>query len=124
MQMVNAPGAPESALFSPALVVSDWLFLSGQGALNDDNEIVGDTIEEQTEATLRNVERLLRAGGCELSDVVSVLVHLADLDDFAGYNAVYERHFPDPKPVRTTVGAKLLRGLLVEITVTAHRERA
>jgi len=124
MQMVNAPGAPESAVFSPALAVSDWLFLSGQGALNDDNEIVGDTIEEQTEAALRNVERLLQAGGCELSDVVSVLVHLADLEDFAGYNAVYERHFPDPKPVRTTVGAKLLRGLLVEITITAHRRQA
>jgi enamine deaminase RidA (YjgF/YER057c/UK114 family) len=56
-----------------------------------------------------------------MSDVVSVLVHLADLDDFAGYNEVYERHFADPKPVRTTVGAQLLRGLLVEITVTARR---
>jgi 2-iminobutanoate/2-iminopropanoate deaminase len=124
MHMVNAPGAPQSAVFSPALAVSEWLFLSGQGALDDDNKIVGDTIEEQTEVTLRNVERLLQAGGYEPSDVVSVLVHLADLDDFAGYNAVYERHFPDPKPVRTTVGAKLLRGLLVEITVTAHRQQA
>ena len=121
MQIVNDPGAPPSTFFSPALAVSDWLFLSGQGALNQANEIVGDTIEEQTEVTLENVERLLRAGGCELSDVVSVLVHLANLDDFAGYNAVYERRFGDPKPVRTTVGAKLLRGLLVEITITARR---
>jgi enamine deaminase RidA (YjgF/YER057c/UK114 family) len=36
------------------------------------------------------------------------------------YNTVYERHFSDPKPVRTTVGAELLHGLLIEITVVAH----
>ena len=52
---------------------------------------------------------------------MSVLVHLADLELFGRYNAVYARHFPDPKPTRTTVGAKLLHGLLVEITVTARR---
>jgi 2-iminobutanoate/2-iminopropanoate deaminase len=113
--------APTSLPFSPALRVGEWVFLSGQGGLNAANEIVGDTIEVQTEIALQNVERLLLAAGCGLSDVVSVLVHLADLSMYAGYNAVYERFFPDPKPVRTTVGANLLHGLLVEITVTAHR---
>jgi 2-iminobutanoate/2-iminopropanoate deaminase len=118
---IQVDGSPANASFSPALVVSDWVFLSGQGAIDAANEIVGGTIEEQTELTLENVERLLRAAGCELSDVVSVLVHLADLADFPAYNAVYERRFPDPKPVRTTVGANLLMGLLVEMTVTARR---
>ena len=113
--------AASSLPFSPALRVGDWVFVSGQGGLNSANELVGDTIEAQTEATLHNVEALLRAAGCELSDVVSVLVHLADLSLFERYNAVYERFFPDPRPVRTTVGARLLLGLLVEITVTAHR---
>ena len=108
----------------PALAVSDWLFLSGQGALDDDNKIVGDTIEEQTEVTLRERRAAPSRPAATNSPTWSALVHLADLDDFAGYNAVYERHFPDPKPVRTTVGARLLRGLLVEITVTAHRQQA
>lgn len=107
--------------FSPALQVGDWVFLSGQGGFNAAGELAGETIEEQTEATLVNIKKLLAAAGCELSDVVTVLVHLADLDLFQGYNAVYERHFSDPRPTRTTVGAKLLAGLLVEITVTAHR---
>ena len=40
---------------------------------------------------------------------------------FDRYNEVYGRHFPDPKPVRTTVGASLLHGMLIEITVTARR---
>jgi 2-iminobutanoate/2-iminopropanoate deaminase len=111
--------APSGLPFSPALRVGDWVFLSGQGSLNENNELVGDTIEEQTETTLLNIERLLHAAGCELADVVSVLVHLSDLELFQRYNQVYARYFPDPKPVRTTVGANLLQGLLVEITVTA-----
>src|SRR5205823_11040809 len=73
---VAAPSLP----FSPGLRVSDWVFLSGQGSINADNEIVGDTIEEQTDTTLQNIQKLLEAAGCELSDVVSVLVHLSDLE--------------------------------------------
>jgi 2-iminobutanoate/2-iminopropanoate deaminase len=118
--LISVSGAAPSELpFSPGLQVGSWVFLSGQGSITADNEIRGGTIEEQTELTLQNVERLLRAAGCELSDVVSVLVHLSDLTLFERYNRVYERFFPDPKPVRTTVGAQLLAGLLVEMTVTA-----
>jgi len=47
-------------------------------------------------------------------------VHLADLDDFARFNEIYAAHFPEPRPVRTTVGAKLVSGMLVEITVVAR----
>jgi 2-iminobutanoate/2-iminopropanoate deaminase len=115
-----AGAAPPGLPFSPGLQVGSWVFLSGQGSISSDNEILGGTIEEQTEMTLQNVERLLRAARCELSDVVSVLVHLSDLTLFERYNRVYERFFPDPKPVRTTVGAQLLGGLLVEMTVTAR----
>ena len=108
--------------FSPALRVGDWVFLSGQGGFDSDGMLVGETIEEQTDATFANIERLLRVAGCELSDVVTVMVHLTDLGNFERYNAAYERHFSDPKPTRTTVEAKLLPGLLVEITVTALRQ--
>jgi 2-iminobutanoate/2-iminopropanoate deaminase len=113
---VASPALP----FSSALRVGRWLFLAGQGALDANNEIVSDTIEGQTEATLENIDRLLRAAGCNPSDVVSVLVHLSDLSSFEAFNVAYGRYFPDPKPVRTTVGAVLRPGLLVELTVTAY----
>jgi 2-iminobutanoate/2-iminopropanoate deaminase len=48
-------------------------------------------------------------------------VHLSDLSLFPRYNAVYERQFAEPRPVRTTVGAQLLGGMLIEVTVTARR---
>jgi 2-iminobutanoate/2-iminopropanoate deaminase len=53
--------------------------------------------------------------------VVKATVHLQHVErDFAAFNEVYARRFPQPYPVRTTVGSQLL-GILVEIDVVAVR---
>jgi 2-iminobutanoate/2-iminopropanoate deaminase len=111
---VASPSAPPGGPYSPGLVVGEWVFLAGQvGA--------GSTIEEQARDALSKVDALLAAAGAAPADVVSCLVHLADLAEFERFNAVYERHFAEPRPVRTTVGAALLDGALVEITATGRR---
>jgi enamine deaminase RidA (YjgF/YER057c/UK114 family) len=98
------------------------IFLAGQGGFDPrTGQLVGDGIAGQTAQAFRNVEVLLQAAGAGLDDVVSCLVHLSDLALFAEFNAAYERHFPGVKPVRTTVGADLAAGMLVEITVIAVR---
>jgi 2-iminobutanoate/2-iminopropanoate deaminase len=107
--------------FSPALAVGDLIFLAGQGGFDAEGRLVGDDVRAQTEQAFRNVRALLEAAGASLDDVVSCLVHLVDLDDFAAFNAAYEPHFPGVKPVRTTVRADLVGGMRVEITVTASR---
>jgi 2-iminobutanoate/2-iminopropanoate deaminase len=112
--MITAPSAPPTGPYSPGLAVGDWVFLAGQTG-------AGDTIEEQTEQALDKVVALLEEAGCTVADVVSCLVHLADLSTFQRHNVVYERYFPEPRPVRTTVGASLLGGAMVEVTVVARR---
>ena len=120
-ELITSPDAPPPAgPYSPALRIGAWVFLAGQGGADPATGKLGETIEEQTEQTLRNIAVLLEAAGCTLGDVVSSLVHLTDLSQFQRYNEVYSRHFGDPKPVRTTVGADLLHGMLIEITVTAR----
>jgi reactive intermediate/imine deaminase len=119
---ITSPDAPAPAgPYSPALQFGDWVLLAGQGGADPATGALGDTIEAQTEQTLRNIEVLLEAAGCTLDNVVSSLVHLSDLSLFSRFNAVYGPRFSDPKPVRTTVGAELLHGMLVEITVTARK---
>ncbi len=118
---IPAPAGP----FSPALKVGEWLFFSGQGGFDPKTgRLVGSTIEEQTEQTLRNISALLDTAGCTLRDVVSCLVHLSDLSLFSRFNATYAKHFQEPRPVRTTVGASLVLGMLVEITVVARVARS
>jgi len=106
--------------YSPALVVGELVFLAGQGGFDPaTGELVDGGVEAQTEQAFRNIGALLEAAGSSLDDVVSVLVHLVDLDDFAAMNAAFARAFSGIPPVRTTVRADLLGAMGVEITVTA-----
>jgi 2-iminobutanoate/2-iminopropanoate deaminase len=115
--LITSPQAPAGGPYSPGLAVGDWVLLAGQTG-------DGQTIEDQAGDALGRVASLLGQAGCTLDDVVSCLVHLSDLSAFDRFNAVYERHFREPRPVRTTVGAPLLGGALVEITATARRPAA
>jgi len=121
-EVISAADAPASAgPYSPGLIVGDLIFLSGQGGFDPETgELASDDIAGQTAQVFRNIETLLHSAGAGLDDVVSCLVHLRDLALFGEFNASYERNFPGPaKPVRTTVRADLVDGMLVEVTVIA-----
>ncbi len=111
-------GARPMGPYSPGLKVGNMVFVSGQGPVDPQGNVVGETIEEQTAKVLENIRLILAEAGASMADVVKATVHLSDLALFERYNRVYVQHFPDPKPVRTTVGSQLL-GILVEIDVIA-----
>jgi 2-iminobutanoate/2-iminopropanoate deaminase len=120
--LITAPGAPSPiGPFSPGVRLGDWIYLSGQGGFVQTGGLISDDVEEQTAQTFRNIEALLGAEGSSLDEVVSCLVHLADLADFGKMNGVYAQHFDGVRPARTTVRADLVAGMKVEITVVAHR---
>ena len=97
-ELITPPGAPVAAgPYSPGLVTGDWIFLSGQGGFDPETgELVSDNIADQTAQVFRNIEVLLRAAGASLDDVVSCLVHLSDLGQFAEFNASYAKQFQGP----------------------------
>jgi 2-iminobutanoate/2-iminopropanoate deaminase len=107
--------------YSQAIRAGDLVFVSGQGPLDPTTlEVIGTTVQEQTEATIRNLEAIARAAGGSLEDVVKVSAFLASIDDFPAFNATYERMFPSlPRPARTTTGAAL-RDILVEIDAVLY----
>jgi 2-iminobutanoate/2-iminopropanoate deaminase len=120
--LISSDASPPAAgPYSPGLSVGGWIFLSGQGGFEPETgKVISNDIAEQTEQTFRNIEVLLEAAGASLDDVVSCLVHLTDLSQFPAFNAIYEQKFTGVKPVRTTVRADLVAGLVVEITVVAR----
>jgi 2-iminobutanoate/2-iminopropanoate deaminase len=105
--------------FSSLRVAGGFVFLAGQGGFDEDHKLVEGGVAAETAQIFRNVAALLESVGASLDDVVSCLVHLTDLEDFAAFNEEYAKHFPGEKPVRTTVRADLVAGMRVEITVVA-----
>lgn len=108
--------------YSQAIRIGDFLYTSGQIALNPENmEMMNGEIEEETEWVLKNVEAILEADAMSLAHVIKTTVYLTDLSEFARMNQVYEKFFAKTKPARACVQvAALPKGAKVEIDAIAH----
>ena len=121
LEIVSTPDAPAAiGPYSQAVVANGFLFASGQVALiPESGEVAGTTVEEQAERCCQNVKAIFNAKGLTLDDVVKTTCFLADMGDFAAFNAVYEKYFVK-KPARSCVAVRELpKQLLCEIEVIA-----
>ncbi|WP_155965975.1 RidA family protein [Streptococcus ruminantium] len=122
MRTIHTDKAPAAiGPYVQAKVVGNFLFASGQVPLSPDTgEIVGETIQEQTEQVLKNIEAILVAAGTDFDHVVKTTCFLKDMDDFAVFNEVYKTAFSTEFPARSAVEvARLPRDVKVEIEVIA-----
>jgi 2-iminobutanoate/2-iminopropanoate deaminase len=116
-----AAGGP----YSQAIATDQLVFCAGQIGTDPATGELVEGVEAQAERVLRNLEAVLDAAGCTLADVVKTTCFLADMDDFAAFNAVYARFMPEPPPARSTFAvAALPKGARVEIEAIATRNRA
>jgi 2-iminobutanoate/2-iminopropanoate deaminase len=109
-------------LIAPGWRVGDLLFLSGQASIGPDGSIVGiGDFDAQLVQTFANIERVLAAGGSDLSRIVKVTIYLTDMGNFPRILEARKRWFNPPYPADTTVEVKglALPELMVEIDVIA-----
>ena len=120
VQTESAPAA--IGPYSQAVTFGNLVITSGQIPLTAQGDLVAGGIAEQTEQVIQNLKAVLAAAGTNLDRVVKTTVFLADMNEFAAMNAVYEQHFAAPYPARSTVQvARLPRDVRVEIEVLAER---
>jgi len=106
--------------YSYCVKAGDFLFIAGQVGVDPaSNKLKGDSIGEQTEQALKNMDTILKAAGSSLEQVVKATVFISDFGDFEEMNRVYARFFPKDQPARTTVQVVLYDGFKVEIEATA-----
>ena len=119
IQTEQAPAA--IGPYSQAIRVGDFLYTSGQIALDPESGMfLSGEIEEETEQTLKNISAILQAGGVNFENVIKTTVYLSDLNDFTRMNQVYEKYFSKNKPARACVQvAALPKGAKVEIDAIA-----
>ena len=107
--------------YSQAISANNFLFTSGQIPINPaTGKIDATTIEEQTEQVINNLHHVLAQGGVAFDRVVKTTCFLADMNDFAAFNAVYAKYFPENPPARSCVEVGALpMGAKVEVEVIA-----
>ncbi len=95
------------------------IFLSGQLPVDPETGVMPTSIEEQAHQSCKNVGALLEASGSCFDNVIKTTCFIADMNDFAAFNSVYEKYFIT-KPARSCVAVKdLPKGALCEIEVIA-----
>ncbi len=114
-------GAPAAGPYSHAVAAGNLLFVSGQGPFaKDGSGAVHGTLEEETRRTFDNLKAVLEDAGSGLEHVVKTLVFLADIDNFAAFNVLYEEYFAENPPARSCIEAgRLPAGIQVEIEAVA-----
>ena len=114
----KAPGA--IGPYSQGMIVNGFAFSSGQTPIDPATGEVPEGIEAQAHQTCKNVGAVLEAAGVGLEKVIKTTCFLADMADFAAFNAVYAEYFTS-KPARSCVAVKELpMGVLCEVEAIAE----
>ena len=123
-QIITSPNAPvtgfteasKPAPIAQAIRAGNMLFVSGQGPLNAQREVVSSDIAEQTRQTLENLRAILAHAGASFANVVNMRVCLRYVADFPTFNEI----MAGEKVTRTCIGGTPHRtGVNVEIDCIA-----
>ena len=113
--------------YSPAIRAGDFVFVSGQGAIDPQTrQFVGvNDIQVQTRRVLENIQLVLKAAGLYMDDITKVTVFLKKASDFQAMNEVYRSFFSKSPPARSTIVTDLLfPEMLIEIEAVAYAKKS
>ena len=121
LRKVSTDKAPAAiGPYSQAIVCGDMVFTSGQIPINPaTGNVEAEGITAQAEQVMQNLGAVLNAAGTGFEKAVKTTCFLADMADFAAFNAVYAKYFTT-NPARSCVAVKTLpKNVLVEVEVIA-----
>ena len=124
IKIISTDKAPAAiGPYSQGIILDNIVFTSGQIPIDPQNgQIKGETIEEQTEQVMKNIQAILAEAGTDMSRAVKTTCFLADMDDFAKFNEIYGKYFTT-KPARSCVAVKTLpKNVLCEVEVIAAKK--
>ena len=119
---VRPQGMRVNPFFSPAIQADQFLFISGQAALDSQGKVVAPgNCAEQAEHIMQQMKTTLEAAGSSLDDVVKTTTFLTDAGDYASYNYVRSKYFSEDPPASSTVivAALVVPGLVIEVEAVA-----
>jgi 2-iminobutanoate/2-iminopropanoate deaminase len=110
--------------FNDGIVAGNTLYVAGQEGTDDHGKLAVGGIGAEVKAALDNIQKVVKAAGFEMKDIVSVTVYLADIHEFGDMNKVYADYMPNPKPARATIQAvALVNNARIEISAIAVKQK-
>lgn len=126
-QIKITPDTYEAFRLAQGYRVGDLLFISGQTAVDDNGNLIGiGDFDAQAKKTFENLEKVLKAGGSSLKNVVKVTILLRDMSNFEKIVALRGKYFTAPYPADTILEVSSLFSpdALIEIEATAVADEA
>ncbi len=123
-KVINTSEAPAAiGPYSQAIEANGMLFISGQVPINPETgKVEANTITEQTEQVMKNIEAILKEAGYTFADVIKSTCLLSDMADFKAMNEVYGSYYTENPPARAAFAVKELPlGVKVEIETIAAK---
>ncbi len=107
--------------YSPALMVDNFLFISGQIPLLADGSMIENEFEAEVHQVLKNIGELLKAAGLNYSHLVKVGIFTTDLSQFDVINDIYSMYVKEPFPARAAIEVpRLPKGARIEMEAIAR----
>lgn len=111
--------------YSRAVVDRNWVFVSGTTGFDYASMTIPESLPEQTEQCLKNIEATLGQAGASLRDVVRVTYVLPNSAEFPQCWPVLRKYFGDVRPAAMMISAGLTDPRMrIEIEVTALKRQA
>jgi enamine deaminase RidA (YjgF/YER057c/UK114 family) len=108
--------------YSRAVVDDEWVFVSGTTGFDYDTMTISDSLAEQTEQCLKNIDAALKQAGARMRDVVRVTYVLPNASDFPQCWPTLRKFFGEVRPAAMMISAGLADPRMkIEIEVTARK---
>ena len=122
-KIISTDDAPSAiGTYSQGVLVNDFLYVSGQIALDPKNMKMVEGIDNQIKMVFKNIKKILSEADMGFSDVIKLTILLDNIDNFEKVNEIMSELFEKPYPTRAAFEvSKLPKNSSIEIETIAYK---
>ena len=125
-KIISTDDAPSAiGTYSQGVLVNNFLYVSGQIALDPKNMKMVEGIDNQIKMVFKNIKKILNEADMDFSDVIKLTILLDNLDNFEKVNEIMSELFEKPYPARAAFEvSKLPKNSSIEVETIAYKGSA
>ena len=125
-KIISTDSAPAAiGTYSQAVLINNFLYVSGQIALDPKNMKMVEGIDNQIEMVFKNIKEILKEAEMDFSNVIKLTILLDNLENFEKVNEIMSELFEKPYPARAAFEvSKLPKNSSIEVETIAYKGSA